>query len=74
MRIEMAIDRFHYKPGQYLYINCPAISKHEWHPFTITSAPEEAIVSVHMRTRGDWTTGLRQLLNPENLKEVRERF
>lgn len=25
--------RFHYKPGDYVFINIPAIAKHEWHPF-----------------------------------------
>mmetsp|Transcript_67544 Transcript_67544/g.213827 ORF Transcript_67544/g.213827 Transcript_67544/m.213827 type:complete len:1266 (-) Transcript_67544:254-4051(-) len=63
-------QRFHFKAGQYLYINCPTLSQHEWHPFTITSAPEEDLVSVHMRCRGDWTQGLRDLLNPDQEKLV----
>eukprot|EP00898_Chlorokybus_atmophyticus_P005078 jgi/Chlat1/5571/Chrsp369S00848 len=71
MRLEMRLKGFRYKSGQYLYLNCPHISKHEWHPFTITSAPEEPLVSVHIRTRGDWTTGLRQLLNPDGARSVR---
>ena len=29
---------FVFKEGQYLYLNCPYISKSEWHPFTISSA------------------------------------
>lgn len=32
---------FHFKPGDYVYINIPAIAKYEWHPFTISSAPEQ---------------------------------
>lgn len=32
---------FRYKAGQYLFLNCPSVSENEWHPFTITSAPEE---------------------------------
>lgn len=32
---------FHYKPGDYVYLNIPAIAKYEWHPFTISSAPEQ---------------------------------
>lgn len=40
---------FDYKPGQYLFINCPSIAKLEWHPFTISSAPEEDYFSVHIR-------------------------
>lgn len=32
---------FHFKPGDYVFINIPAIAKYEWHPFTISSAPEQ---------------------------------
>ncbi|KAF9177806.1 hypothetical protein BGZ50_008369 [Haplosporangium sp. Z 11] len=46
---------FRAKAGQYLFLNCPDISLFEWHPFTITSAPEEDYVSVHIRIVGDWT-------------------
>ncbi|CAM4792352.1 unnamed protein product [Rotaria magnacalcarata] len=30
----------------------------EWHPFTVTSATEDAYVSVHVRTAGNWTSDL----------------
>lgn len=33
---------FHFKPGDYIYINIPEIAKYEWHPFTISSAPEQS--------------------------------
>ena len=33
---------FHFKPGDYVYINIPDIAKYEWHPFTISSAPEQS--------------------------------
>jgi len=56
---------FHYRPGQYLFLNCPHISSNEWHPFTISSAPEEEIVSVHIRIVGDWTTDLWDFINPD---------
>ena len=32
---------FHYRPGDYLYLNIPSIARYEWHPFTISSAPEQ---------------------------------
>jgi predicted ferric reductase len=41
--------KFEFKAGQYLFLNCPYIAAHEWHPFTISSAPEEPFVSVHIR-------------------------
>ncbi|KAJ3291239.1 hypothetical protein HK104_006227 [Borealophlyctis nickersoniae] len=44
------------KAGQYIFVCCPEIALHEWHPFTLTSSPYEDFVSVHMRVVGDWTT------------------
>lgn len=31
---------FRFRPGDYVYLNIPAIASYEWHPFTISSAPE----------------------------------
>eukprot|EP00698_Gefionella_okellyi_P025585 TRINITY_DN9426_c0_g2_i2.p1 TRINITY_DN9426_c0_g2~~TRINITY_DN9426_c0_g2_i2.p1 ORF type:complete len:1237 (+),score=274.54 TRINITY_DN9426_c0_g2_i2:345-4055(+) len=70
LRIELRKHNFHYKPGQYLFLNCEEVSKNEWHPFTITSAPEQQILSVHVRCRGDWTSKLQSVLNPDKLKTV----
>ena len=44
--------------GQYIFVCCPSIATYEWHPFTLTSAPAEEIVSVHIRVVGDWTKAL----------------
>ncbi|TIB99426.1 NADPH oxidase B [Wallemia mellicola] len=44
--------------GQYIFLNCPAISLWQWHPFTLTSAPEEDYISVHIRIAGDFTKAL----------------
>ena len=33
-------DNFRYQPGDYVFIRIPDIAQHEWHPFTISSAPE----------------------------------
>jgi predicted ferric reductase len=49
VEIRMRKKKFKYKPGQYLYLNCPALSFYEWHPFTISSAPHEDFVSCHIR-------------------------
>jgi NADPH oxidase len=46
---------FKYKAGQYLFINVPAVSSLQWHPFTITSAPDDPYVSVHICQVGDFT-------------------
>ena len=50
------------QPGQYIYLKLFSMAKLEWHPFTVTSAPEEDFVSVHIRAAGDWTKELAELL------------
>ncbi|CAK8572474.1 unnamed protein product [Lathyrus sativus] len=50
---------FKYTSGQYIYVNCSDISPFEWHPFSITSAPGDDYISVHIRTLGDWTSQLK---------------
>ncbi|XP_061138268.1 NADPH oxidase 5-like isoform X1 [Syngnathus typhle] len=50
---------FQFKPGDYVYINIPVIAKYEWHPFTISSAPEQADnLWLHIRSMGQWTNRL----------------
>ncbi|CAI5792603.1 NADPH oxidase 5 [Podarcis lilfordi] len=50
---------FHYKPGDYVYLNIPVIAKYEWHPFTISSAPEQpGTIWLHIRSLGQWTNRL----------------
>jgi len=67
--IELQMGRaegWKYKPGQYLFLNCPFIARQEWHPFTISSSPEgEDYLSCHIRIVGNWTGKLYKLLNPE---------
>jgi hypothetical protein len=38
-----------------LIVQLPVISKFEWHPFTISSAPDDKYINFHMRVAGDWT-------------------
>ncbi|XP_016651947.1 PREDICTED: respiratory burst oxidase homolog protein E isoform X2 [Prunus mume] len=53
---------FKYKSGQYIFLQCPTISPFEWHPFSITSAPGDDHLSVHIRTVGDWTQELKRVI------------
>ncbi|KAK3851173.1 hypothetical protein Pcinc_042160 [Petrolisthes cinctipes] len=47
---------FDFHPGEYVYLNIPSIARFEWHPFTISSAPElEDVFTVHIRAVGEWT-------------------
>ncbi|KAJ2636937.1 hypothetical protein GGF40_002695 [Coemansia sp. RSA 1286] len=61
--IEIKIERrgMKFEVGQYVYLNIPSISRLEWHPFTLTSAPEEDELSVHIWVAGDWTRRLVQM-------------
>ncbi|XP_059642510.1 respiratory burst oxidase homolog protein C-like isoform X2 [Cornus florida] len=54
---------FKYKSGQYMFVNCAAVSPFEWHPFYITSAPRDDYLSVHIRTLGDWTRQLKTVFS-----------
>lgn len=54
---------FKYTSGQYIFVNCSAVSPFEWHPFSITSAPSDDYVSVHIRTLGDWTSQLKAVFS-----------
>ncbi|CAL9232433.1 unnamed protein product [Arabidopsis halleri] len=51
---------FDYKSGQYVFVQCPAVSKFEWHPFSVTSSPGDDYLSIHIRQRGDWTEGIKK--------------
>ncbi|KAK8386529.1 hypothetical protein O3P69_010870 [Scylla paramamosain] len=51
--------QFHFHPGDYVFINIPVIANYEWHPFTISSAPEQAdVLWLHIRAVGQWTRRL----------------
>jgi len=51
----------HFYPGDYLRLQIPQISANEWHPFTISAAPEAAQFAVHVRNNGDWSGALHNL-------------
>jgi predicted ferric reductase len=59
-----------YKAGQYAFFHVPLVSRWEWHPFTISSAPEESFLSCHMKMVGDWTKSVGKLFNPNDAAEV----
>jgi predicted ferric reductase len=50
---------FSFAPGDWVFVKIPAIAKSEWHPFTISSAPEQQdIFTLHIRGVGEWTNRL----------------
>lgn len=62
IEIQIKKPSFLFKPGQYLQLKCSDVSFLQWHPFTITSAPEEGFISLHIRIIGDWTRNLAERL------------
>lgn len=50
------------RAGDYLFVAIPAVARFEWHPFTISSAPErEGELTLHVRSLGNWTGALAEL-------------
>lgn len=64
--VQLVIKRppsFHFKPGDWVYIQIPSITRWEWHPFTISSAPEiEDTLWLHIRPVGTWTNKVHSLI------------
>ncbi|MCJ1415085.1 hypothetical protein MMC32_001415 [Xylographa parallela] len=58
--VELQIKKEHTKTraGQYIFLCCPEVSVWQYHPFTLTSAPEEDYLSVHIRCAGNFTKDL----------------
>eukprot|EP00105_Crassostrea_gigas_P046632 XP_019930780.1 PREDICTED: NADPH oxidase 5 [Crassostrea gigas] len=75
-------ENFRYRPGDYIFLQIPAIAKFEWHPFTISSAPEmKGHIWLHVRTAGHWTKQLYEYFsaldpiqeNPDKELKMRQR-
>lgn len=47
--------------GQWVRLRVGAVASQEWHPFTISSAPHENFVSLHIRGVGPWTKKCREV-------------
>ncbi|XP_069837992.1 dual oxidase 1-like [Dendropsophus ebraccatus] len=61
---------FEYKSGQWVRIACLDLGTNEYHPFTLTTAPHEDTLSLHIRAAGPWTTRLRELYSPQSVAEL----
>lgn len=61
---------FAYRSGQWVRVACLELGTDEYHPFTLTSAPHEETLSLHIRAVGPWTSKLREIYNLDRLKEL----
>jgi predicted ferric reductase/Ca2+-binding EF-hand superfamily protein len=52
---------FTHRAGDYVYLKIPSLAPHEWHPFTISSAPEQRHLTFHVRSLGNFTKALYEL-------------
>ena len=59
---------FDYLAGQWLKVASAAQNPTEFHSFTISSAPNEEYLSLHIRAVGPWTYNFREHYNPANLR------
>jgi dual oxidase len=49
-----------YKAGQYVFVQVPALSRWQWHPFTVSECVGKDM-KVHIKVGGDWTRRLPKL-------------
>lgn len=54
-------ENFDYLSGQFVSIACLGLNANEFHPFTLTSSPDEANLTIHIRAVGPWTRHIRKL-------------
>ncbi len=72
MKIERPCD-FDFHAGDYIYVNIPEVAKFEWHPFTISSAPEdEDYITLHVRVAGGWTGRLYSICQEDAERLLRQ--
>ncbi|KAE9601917.1 hypothetical protein Lal_00040969 [Lupinus albus] len=65
-------EGFNYRSGMYIFLQCPQISPFQWHPFSLTSGPQDDYLSVHIRTLGDWSYHIYSLFQEAVLSELQE--
>jgi respiratory burst oxidase len=54
---ELVMKRpFAYKAGQYVQIRLPIVSRWEYHPISIASAPHEEYLRIFIKSSGDWSS------------------
>ncbi len=54
-------EGFAHQAGDFVFLRIPRVAEHEWHPLTLSSAPERETLSLHIRAHGDWTAAVRRL-------------
>ncbi|KAL6050262.1 Ferric oxidoreductase domain-containing protein [Balamuthia mandrillaris] len=68
VRLEMK-KKFNFNAGQWVLVNIPSISWHQWHPFSISSAPQQPTMTLHIKDSGGWTHRLSERLKRQQEEE-----
>ena len=58
-------------PSIQMFVNIPGVSLFEWHPFSLTSAPDDESDSVAIRELGGFTRSLRQVASTAAASQTR---
>ncbi|GKY93954.1 hypothetical protein MPSEU_000362300 [Mayamaea pseudoterrestris] len=67
VKVTIRQKEFQYAPGMYAELRISEISHHEWHPFTIASAPNsEGTVVFYIQAVGKWTKRLLKLAKQQH--------
>jgi dual oxidase len=59
-----------YRAGQWVFITVPELSIFQWHPFTISTCIGHDM-QLHIKTDGDWTSGLRKLAGDGGVANIK---
>jgi NAD(P)H-flavin reductase len=63
--VELQISKAHPYPGQFAWVNVPAVSTWEWHPFSLASSPYDGVSKMCIKNmgKGSFTDKLYQLVH-----------
>jgi predicted ferric reductase len=69
--VQLTFDKkFAYNPGQFVQICIPQLSRVQFHPFSISSAPHEEQVTLHVRAIGVWSQKLVELAQKQGEVDI----
>ena len=63
---------FQFSVGQYVFINFPAISSWEWHPFSIASCTRSNKIKFIIKNAGVWTKKMVDLIAEYKMRSEKE--
>ena len=74
VRFELQREKkWSYEAGQYVFLCVPELGLTEWHPFSISSSPQQNMLVLHARALGSWSKRL-MVLALRNALQEREKL